>query len=242
MLPDVYIYSDIGGRDVNEDYGGGFMGDNCGSIIVCDGLGGEGDGDIASKLVSEYIINEFKNEFPSRMEDIEKCLIRANDKLIARQNEIGSRMMTTVVGCVFENDKLTYFNIGDSRFYLFRNGKLKRQSYDHSAARLAVDLKEITEDDIRTYKKRNMLFKAIGSDTILDAKQNYISIDIKEGDAFLICTDGFWEYVTESDMEATLEQTKTAEEWFTAMRDILLNHTDENNDNYTAACGRFIKS
>lgn len=241
MLPDVYIYSDRGGRDVNEDCGGGFIGDDRGSIIICDGLGGEGDGDIASKLVSEYIIDEFKNEFPSDMKDIEECLIRANDKLIAHQNEIGSKMMTTVVGCVFENNKLTYFNIGDSRFYLFRNGKLKRQSYDHSAARLAVELKEITEDEIRDYKRRNMLLKAVGADALLDAKQQYMSVELKEGDAFLICTDGFWEYVTERDMENTLTQTETAEEWLTAMRDLLLERVDEDNDNYTAACGRFIK-
>ena len=238
--PDIYIYSDIGGKSVNKDYAGEFLGKNCGTIIVCDGLGGEGDGDLASKFVCEYMIKMFKKSFPDDQTRIEESLKEVNEQLILYQKKQDLNMMTTVVGCVFKDDRLIYFNIGDSRLYYFKEDKLKRQSYDHSAARLAVELKEITEEQIRTHKHRNMLLKAIGSDENLDVKQLYGEVKIEEGDACLLCTDGFWEYVLETEMEDALEKTKTAEEWAEPMKEILLGRIDENNDNYTVACARFI--
>ena len=57
---------------------------------------------------------------------------------------------------------------------------------------------------------------------------------IAEGDAFLMCTDGFWEFVTETEMEATFSKSDTPENWLAAMECILLRNAPASHDNYTA--------
>lgn len=92
---------------------------------------------------------------------------------------------------------------------LFRNGTLNFYSKDHSLARAAVERGEITAAEIRGHEDQNKLTRVLGSDAFA-APDYKICTDYTEGDAILICTDGFWEYVYEYEMERVLRSTDGA--------------------------------
>ena len=122
---------------------------------------------------------------------------------------------------------------GDTRIYFFRDGKTEFFSKDHSLARLAADRGEISYDDIRTHKDQNKLTRVIGSDYFVQPDFKLCD-GVKSGDALLVCTDGFWEYVYEADMEKAIAEGTDAALILSSLEKILVSRAPENNDNYTA--------
>ena len=93
---------------------------------------------------------------------------------------------------------------------------------------------EITQDEIRFHKDRSQLFRALGQDGGLNVDTG--SVDLTPGKyAFLLCSDGFWEYVYEQEMTVSLAKASSPEDWVEQMRSILRQRAPENNDNNTAA-------
>lgn len=104
---------------------------------------------------------------------------------------------------------------------------------DHSIA--FRDFKEgiITFDEIRTSPNQNKLLSSISDIDDLNFDVSEV-IDLKKGDAFVLCTDGFWEYVYEDDIEKSFAKTKSPKEWLEKMLESLHENEKENNDNYSA--------
>ena len=125
-------------------------------------------------------------------------------------------------------------HIGDSRLYHFRDGKLLKQTTDHSVSQMAVFMGEITTHEIRFHEDRNKVLRALGSNS---AKAEISEeTELEEGrDAFLLCTDGFWEYVYEQEMEQALSQADSPKDWIRRMQKILQTRVPADNDNFTAA-------
>jgi len=99
---------------------------------------------------------------------------------------------------------------------------------------MAVLMGDITAEQIRFHEDRNRVLRALGGE---NAKAE-VSEALKIGrgkTAFLLCTDGFWEYVYENEMEQTLRKARTPEEWLQSMERILKERVCGDNDNYTAA-------
>ena len=120
-----------------------------------------------------------------------------------------------------------------SRLYHFVDGQQVFCTFDHSVSRMAVLAGEITMDDIRFHSDRNKLIKVIGKSK--DTVPEYGECILKPGKhAFLLCTDGFWEYVTEKEMEKTLKKASSPEKWILAMRKILAGRVDGTQDNNSA--------
>ena len=125
-------------------------------------------------------------------------------------------------------------HVGDSRLYHFRDGKLQKQTTDHSVSQMAVFMGEITTHEIRFHEDRNKVLRALGSDSCKAELSQQLRVE--EGrDAFLLCTDGFWEYVYEDEMEKTLREADSPKDWIRAMEKILKTRVTAGNDNYTAA-------
>ena len=105
-------------------------------------------------------------------------------------------MRTTAVVLCTEGNRGTALHIGDSRFYHFRNGKIISQTKDHSVPQMLAMAGEISEHEIRRHPDRNRLLRALGDE---NEEVRFVRSDfeIKEGDAFLLCSDGFWEEVEE---------------------------------------------
>ncbi len=239
MKADIFHYTNQGTRPINEDSfeitnkNGSYV------VAVCDGLGGHECGEVASRSAARNIVSGVDFLENITVEGIQKVMVRINDFLMSKQNEKPEikGMRTTAVACALRNNKIWYFNTGDSRIYIFRNGYLNSMSKDHSISQMTVDIGDMAFKEIRSDPDRNKLLKVLGQEISGDISTVYTPIDVQPGDAFLLCTDGFWEYVFEEEMEIDLSKSASAQEWVNFMLVRLLNRVEGDYDNYTVVAG-----
>ena len=143
-------------------------------------------------------------------------------------------MKTTITFLAVNGMKAAWAHVGDSRIYHFLDGRLVSRTRDHSASQIAVMLGTITEDQIRFHEDRNRVYRALGQDGELKVDTHFEPL--RPGrHAFLLCTDGFWEYVYEEEMAEDLAAAASPEDWLARMRARLAARVPDNNDNNTAA-------
>lgn len=227
MIFDIAKYTNPGGREINEDS----MLCKNGVWVVADGLGGHADGEKASAEAVRFLDDNCCGGYTD--ENIAELLEGANSA-VCRLNGPGR---STVAAAFAENGVFRMANAGDSRVYYFRDGKIIAQTKDHSVCQASVDMEMMSPDDIRGSEDRSSLLKVLGNDSALNIKKRYPSIEIKSGDAFLVCSDGFWEYVLEAEMEADLLKSDSAEAWLSHMLKRHLIRAENHGDNYTVICG-----
>lgn len=223
MYIDSYNYTNRGKYPVNED--SLFCGDNV--FVVADGLGGHGSGNVASACAVQYIAENYRSaqEIPELISGVNTAVRRLDN---------GSR---STVAAAFVKDGNFYFtNVGDSRVYFFRNGRLLCRTKDHSVCQAAVDSGTMSEDDIRGHEDRSKLLKVLGEKEQLKASV-YDPIPIRNGDAFLICSDGFWDHVYETEAEIDLLKSDSAKRWGEYMLRRHLKRSRCEDDNFTLICG-----
>lgn len=229
MIIDSAKYTCAGGHDVNED---SYLcrGDK-GIFIVADGLGGHSDGEKASNAAVRYFEESCNGNYTE--EFITELMEGANTQVL--KNGDGGK--TTVAAAFTENGRFIYANAGDSRVYYFHDGKIIAQTKDHSVCQASVDMGLIRPEDIRGNEDRSRLLKVLGGEEKLNIKKHYPPISVQNGDAFLLCTDGFWEYVYETEMEADLLKSDSADIWLKYMLKRQILRAQNKGDNYTAVCG-----
>ncbi len=221
-------YTDIGGRENNEDSFCICESENGILAIVADGLGGYRNGEVASSLA----VNSLKTDFKKNEFEIISSIRDINNKIIEKQKETSAPMKTTISAVWIKADKTVFAHVGDSRIYAFERNKLVYQSVDHSSAQLAALIGEISAEDIRKHPDRNILTRALGvsEDVCVDVSE----VENQSYDALLLCTDGFWEYVLEDEMIGYKLVSDTPEVWIRNMRGKLAKRITGNNDNNTA--------
>lgn len=228
----IATYTDIGARPVNEDtvkYVKSAGGNLC--VVVADGLGGHGGGQTASQITADIICDGWggSTDGVRLLELIEK----AHKEVLARQTKT-CMMKSTVTSLLLSREHATWAHAGDSRIYHFFDGHLVFQTKDHSASQVAVALGQIKPSQIRFHEDRSRVLKAVGQEGTLTPECG--GEDLKPGKhAFLLCTDGFWEYVLEHEMEVDLRMASSPEDWLERMRKRLAFQIPPDNDNNTAA-------
>ena len=224
--------TDQGERSHNEDYLGVALTSDRVSFILCDGLGGHGNGDVASKLVVEQMKRSLEES--NTMED---SIVLAQNELMKEQIRVnaGNSMKTTIVCLSISGDRASFGHVGDSRIYYFEKAKYKLRSRDHSVPQMLVNRGEIKEKEIRHHEDRSRLLRVMG--TVWDAPKYQMVKDIPLTchTSFLLCSDGFWELIDEKMMCRTLKKSATPKEWLSSMQKIILeNGRGTNMDNYSA--------
>jgi serine/threonine protein phosphatase PrpC len=241
MRIDFASYSNIGSRNVNEDSSLVKTYDGATLAAVADGLGGHGGGDIASSRALERLDELAGSEFPRTEEAFKKVCLALNDAVLGAQTD-RRHMKTTLAMAAVTEDTLACVHIGDSRIYYFSGGKIRYQSTDHSVSQLAVLSGEITSDQIRFHEDRSKLLRSLGSEEAAAPDIRIFDHVLQPGDAVLLCSDGFWEYVLEKEMLHTLARTRTAEDWLSGMIQSVKKRTrGVDNDNNTAVVVRFFQ-
>ena len=137
------------------------------------------------------------------------------------------------------NKRIYAAHLGDTRIYNFKNNNKTYITADHSIAFEEMIKNHGSPDDIRTNPNRHILNAALG----VDYSQHPVTFKhrIKNNLSFLICSDGFWEYVLEDEMLLALVNTQTAREWLEKMLEFHRKKTDTSNDNYSAICLKITK-
>lgn len=223
-----------GGRKLNEDaYGHQILDAARGCWIVADGLGGHGGGEVASAIAVETILGSYRDHPECSPAQLTAMLETAQQTILDRQDDHHLYgMRSTAVVLLLEVAKALWAHVGDTRFYHFSHGRIAHQTRDHSVPQAMVDAGDIAYADIRYHEDRNRLTRSLGSPG--KVRITLDSQTIAPGDAFLLCTDGFWEYVTEAEMETELARANTPENWLEQMEAILLRNAPAGHDNYTA--------
>ena len=224
--------SSKGGRAVNEDYlDVSIMPDRQG-FILCDGLGGHGCGDAASRLVVGKVREALEDS-----RSLEESILYAQGELILKQkqeNEEAS-MKTTVTVLAIQGNTARFAHVGDSRVYCFEKARYVLRSQDHSVPQMLVKRGEIREKDIRHHEDRNRLLRVMGVEWENPKYEVSDSISITSRTSFLLCSYGFWELIEERQMCKALKKSRTPEEWLQNMERVVLeNGRGTNMDNYSA--------
>lgn len=227
-----------GDREINEDSIEIFKDNDRMIFVLADGLGGHGGGEIASQKAIEAVGKTFENQDQEPVEKImREAFQNAHDILKNIQEDLEEKysFRTTLVILVVEEDCIIWGHIGDSRIYHFEQGKLIERSMDHSVPQILVNSGKLSEKKIRHHEDRNKLTRVLGAED-----ENFKPfINVKEprnkGAALLICSDGFWEFIKEKDMEKTLGKSRTTRKWLSLMeKKVVKKGKNKNMDNYSA--------
>jgi len=228
----------IGGRESNQDYSDFvvYKKKKLGCWALADGLGGHKGGEIASKLAVDAIIKAFKKDPQCTGEALYRYLEIANQEILLhqQQNPRLSRMRTTLALLVTDFKHVLWAHIGDTRIYHFRRGKIRFQTRDHSVSQARATEGEIPQDQVRHHKERNQLLKTMGQQETFRPQIHREKILLRRSDAFLLCTDGFWEYLEEKEMEFAYSNAAIPRKWLLDMEKNLLKKAKKKLDNYSA--------
>lgn len=190
-------------RDHNEDVF--LMRPDLGLFMVCDGMGGYSAGEVAASIASETTQEFFENcrrdpegTWPFKAEDalgeegsrLTVALKLANQRirLAAQGDSRKHNMGTTAVAAFLAQDRTYVAHAGDSRAYLFRDGKLSAVTADHSLLGEFIRNQHPSQEEIQAFPYKNVINRALGPAD--DVKIDSRAIEMRAGDALLLCCDG----------------------------------------------------
>ncbi len=228
-----------GGREVNEDSLGKAKAKGIVCVVVADGLGGHNGGKIASEIVVDSILDAFRENPGFSKDYLEQYIAKAKENLAKKAMSVPDllHMSSTAVILLIKGRRAMWANVGDSRLYRFCHGEICEVTEDHSVAFLDFIRGDIEYNDIRMSPDQNKLTSAIG--LAMDSVNYSDECKINGATAFLLCTDGWWEYVTEDEMDEIFSQESKSRDCLEAMLKIREEKAPENSDNFTAVVVTF---
>lgn len=175
---------------------------------VADGIGGHRGGEVASNLALQTI----QRLFSAHEGDLTEQVERANRAVFERsQNDREvAGMGTTLTAALVQGPRVRLAHVGDSRAYLFRDGRLELLTEDHTLVHQMVVEGEISESDAETHPHRNVLLRALGVDGTVQVDDGIV--EMQDGDRLLLCTDGVTSMIRDDQIKAVLQETKDPQE------------------------------
>ena len=191
-------------RERNEDNYSILENDNSDVLfIVCDGIGGNKAGDVASKEVCKCVSKLFKTakKFKNGKEVkkfITLAINDANNVLLDLSSKFTEYhgLGTTITGIIISGKSAYSFNVGDSRVYGIKKNKIKQLTTDDTLVNFLVEEGKITKEEAKTHPKRSHLIKAVGIDSFIDVPCNKLDYY----DYFVICSDGLYSMVDDQNI------------------------------------------
>ena len=181
------------------------LGENLILMIVCDGMGGAAGGSEASTTAANefaaYIEQQLQiGKTESYLTVLENALEKANKSVgdMAKSSKELNGMGTTLVCAVFDGESYYCLWVGDSRIYAITANGLSQISHDHSFVQTLVDSGTITPDEAKVHPNRNIITKAVGTDSTIAGDVSKIEAQNVKG--LMLCTDGLCGYVEEAEI------------------------------------------
>ena len=226
-----------GGRASNQDALAAFWSDpeQWGYWAVADGLGGHKGGELAARHACAALDRYFAAEAQGVPDRMDAALAEAHRAILAAQEATPelADMRSTLVALAIQDGLARWAHCGDSRLYVFRDTDLHEQTRDDSVPQALVDMGEIARTAIRHHEDRNRLTRCLGSPGPFRCTLSAPWL-LQPGDAFLLCSDGFWEFVVEPEMCIDLAKADSCADWLERMLARLRPRAPADTDNYTA--------
>ncbi|WP_054743272.1 PP2C family protein-serine/threonine phosphatase [Cellulosilyticum ruminicola] len=210
-------YTNKGGRRHNEDFVGYLDEAQKKVWVVADGLGGWDGSKMSAHIAGETVLSAYKTCENMDEWTLKNSIEKAHEFILEAQKQAAkvNKMRTTIVVAAIIGEQLHIGNVGNSRLYYFRKGK-----------------------SIETHKTCDKQVKLLGSNKRYQIEEK--TIDLQLGDAFLLCSDGFWKQIAEMEMLIDLNKSQTVKEWIRHLLIRLISRSSGKYDNYTV-CGVLVK-
>jgi protein phosphatase len=197
-------------RQVNEDAFGAFQAGERRLFVVADGMGGEKGGQVAS-MTAVAAVREVFEAHPDAAPPalLQACVAHANEACLTvqRQDPELSQMGTTLELLLVEGDFAWWAHVGDSRIYRVTGGRARQETRDHTRIQQMLQDGLISEEDAADHPQRNVLSRVVGRERECVPDVTEQPIALKEGDAFLMCSDGLTDLVTDEEIASTVGRT-----------------------------------
>ncbi len=191
-----------------------------GLFIVADGMGGHHEGErasaIAVRTIAQHIVESFYRSLldptlkptdrPVVPEVLSAAVQKANEAVSAAIPEGG----TTVTAAVILADLAYIAHVGDSRAYLITDDGIEQITRDHSLVQRLIELDQLTPEEAAAHPQRNVLYRAIGQSENLEV--DAITHRLPAGARLLLCSDGLWNQVAESNLLQIVQSSRTPQE------------------------------
>jgi serine/threonine protein phosphatase PrpC len=209
-------------------------------FVVCDGMGGHAAGEVAAEIgVNAIRDTYFASTKTDIIDGLADAIRTANERIFEHASEHPelAGMGTTCVALLIHGGRAYFVNIGDSRAYLARDGKLRQVTLDHSWVAEQVRAGVLTEEQARVHAHRNVITRSLGTQPNVNA--DLFIEKLREGDRILLCSDGLHGYVEEDAIERTVVRSAQPDESVQALVDM----ANENGgpDNITAVLVQLLE-
>ena len=194
---------------------------------VADGMGGHRGGETASRIAVQVVKNLLQGKTPEE-NSLRICMEAANRRIFDMQrHDLALSGMGTTFTLLWESrTEIWIAHVGDSRAYLFRDGKLACQTEDHSIVGELLRNNVITPEMAKTHPYRSVITRALGTDPLVEP--DLFAVPKQEGDVWLICSDGLYNMVEDTEIAETL-QTLKDEPAADRLLEIALEHGGHDN-------------
>ncbi len=205
-----------GGRKYNQDRVAFSYSRDALLMVVADGMGGHFHGEVAAQITVQLVAELFQKQAKTTLKDpldfLEQSLLRAHNAIgeYVIEHEFLESPRTTCVACVLQHNKAWWAHIGDSRLYMFRDGRLLVRTQDHSKVQQLFNQGKITELQMTTHPERNKIYNCLGG-IIQPEIELSRPVPMQEGDTILVCTDGLWSTIRLSEMIAMFNKSAITE-------------------------------
>jgi protein phosphatase len=174
-------------------------------FAVADGMGGAQAGEVASKLAAAALADTDHGQLRGP-EGVVELIQEANRRVYERANEdpSASGMGTTMTVALVEDGHVVIGHVGDSRAYLARDGSLEQLTDDHSLVNELMKSGKLSPEEAETHPQRSVITRALGTDPDVDV--DTFTIEVREGDIFLLCSDGLTSMIGDTAILDVLER------------------------------------
>jgi PPM family protein phosphatase len=242
-------YADIsllGGREENQDRVAILASDQTVLLVVVDGMGGHANGAKAAEVTQQVVAEAF-GQTPQPLFDplgfLHLTLGRAHEEVVklGAQLPIEQRPRATCAACLVQQGAAWWAHIGDSRLYHLRHGTVVARSRDHSHVELLLREGLITADQAQTHPMRNFVECCLGGDPIVPDMTLTRRRPLEPNDVLLVCTDGFWAGVKDSEIATELAAPGVAlKEKLLELAQRAVTRTGAASDNTSVAALRWL--
>ena len=208
----IFQESRKGSREVNQDRIAYTYSRETLLLVIADGMGGHVGGEIAAQIAVRLFIERFQQEakpiLRNPLKFMQETMLRAHAALGSYANQFSmlETPRTTCVSVIVQGGHAYWAHVGDSRFQLFRQGRLIGTTKDHSKVQYLVDQGIIGPQDVPMHPDRNKIFSCLGgmTDPVIDLSRRTL---LQNGDILVLCTDGLWSVYPQGEMATMLTST-----------------------------------
>jgi serine/threonine protein phosphatase PrpC len=177
-----------------------------GIYAVADGMGGHERGEVASQLTLRAVQEQFTQHPPTSADApfddwLKAAAVAANQAVLTRQssgNAQERKMGSTLVMALVAENQAHIANVGDSRAYRLDSQGIQQISEDHSLVERLVQIGQLTREEARFHRQRNVIYNTIGDKSNLEVSLYHITL--QSGDRLLLCSDGLSNMITDEEI------------------------------------------